>query len=888
MGRPEPAGAVSASPVRDTGPSRRRRAVVLLLVGVMVVASFSTGVALWDATHPPPSRHAPPAQLTPLVVTVNSHKNKQCAHVATCATTATSFSVHSNVWVFVGFSNTTSPTAISVTGCPQLTWTTQKTLTSSTTNGQRVWNATEATAQSCAVVVNFTSALTNYVIVVVDVSKSTLVSLDVLSAGSTGTTGSTASDSQTTTVNNDLVLEGVSIGKNAGLTAGGSATQVDTGNVGTGPGVAEGVDDQTVATAGATTMTETWTGNAIWTAVTVSLKPAAVPAAPTGLTVGTLTTTTVPLTWTQPAGAALDVNDTVYQATYASGACGAYSTKYSVGSATTSFTVTGLTSGGDYCFEVTEWNTTGESAASAAVTNVVTLHVPPAPTGLVASPQPGTTNQIQLQWVNPTGTNVNATVYQGTAACASLTGQDAGGPTTTSYLWTTGLSALTTYGFEVRVWNATGQGTATSCVTATTYGAPGGPPTGVQATAETTTSISLSWSQPTGTLVNDTVRYGTPSGATCSSTTTVSTGGVASAFTVTALAPFTTYCFQVSAWTNGAQSAWSTPIFNATTLAGTPGAPTNLVQTGATITTVTVGWTGATPSSGSIQNYTVFYGTSCSALSSSATNGNAVPSITITALAAGTTYCWRVSEWTQGGQSARSAFSNFTTDNALPGAVTSLHFVSAGSTNLTFAWTQATGVIVNDTFELGASCAALTEHSTGVATTWTQNGLVHATTYCVAVFAWSNGGFGPEVWSNGSTQGATPPAPLYLNLSSHGNTFLSVTWVNPSGYTLINDTVYVHATTCGPPWTLHISTLGVAASYNITGLVASTTYCIEVTAWDAQSPPSAPLIAQTSGNPGGGGFVGPNPFDPLWLVFAVILFFLVVLLVIALGSRRRR
>lgn len=112
------------------------------------------------------------------------------------------------------------------------------------------------------------------------------------------------------------------------------------------------------ATTSVTVWTHGWYGTSAYYADDLSLigpggAPVTVPAAPAGLTAGTPTATSVPLSWTASSGA------TGYQV---------YRGGTKVASVTgTSTTVTGLTASTAYSFQVTATNSAGESAKSAAV-----------------------------------------------------------------------------------------------------------------------------------------------------------------------------------------------------------------------------------------------------------------------------------------------------------------------------------------------------------------------------------------------------------------------------------------------------------------------------------------------------------------------------------------
>ena len=115
-------------------------------------------------------------------------------------------------------------------------------------------------------------------------------------------------------------------------------------------------------------------GTGTWTSAT---QAATLTAAPTSLAAGTVTSKTIPLTWTAPSttpSSGVITSYTVLQATYSGGSCGSYSTSYSTGNSSTSYTVKGLTTGAAYCFEVKAVDSGGTSGPSAALTDIVPMY----------------------------------------------------------------------------------------------------------------------------------------------------------------------------------------------------------------------------------------------------------------------------------------------------------------------------------------------------------------------------------------------------------------------------------------------------------------------------------------------------------------------------------
>ncbi len=116
----------------------------------------------------------------------------------------------------------------------------------------------------------------------------------------------------------------------------------------------------------------------LWGNFTTANVPSQLPGPPTGLTNTTTTATSVALIWTNPGGGGL-LNVTVYWAIGSS--CSVAMNASSVGSAGTTFTVTGLLSLTQYAFAVTAWNSTGESPQSNCFLNTTTVFPPPPPSG---------------------------------------------------------------------------------------------------------------------------------------------------------------------------------------------------------------------------------------------------------------------------------------------------------------------------------------------------------------------------------------------------------------------------------------------------------------------------------------------------------------------------
>jgi endo-1,4-beta-xylanase len=193
------------------------------------------------------------------------------------------------------------------------------------------------------------------------------------------------------------------------------------------------------------------------------------PTAPTNLVASSTTASSVSLTWTASTD---NVGVTGYQVLRAPGASGGAFAQ--VGTSTTpSFTNTGLTASTTYRFQVRAVDAAGNTSA---VSNTVTAatqagggdtQAPTAPSNLAST---GTTSSsVSLSWTGSTD-NVGVTGYQILRAPGASGGTftQVGTSTTTSFT-NSGLTASTTYRFQVRAVDAAGNTSAVSnTVTAVT------------------------------------------------------------------------------------------------------------------------------------------------------------------------------------------------------------------------------------------------------------------------------------------------------------------------------------------------------------------------------------------------------------------------------------
>jgi len=477
------------------------------------------------------------------------------------------------------------------------------------------------------------------------------------------------------------------------------------------------------------------------------------------------------------------------------------------------------------------------------------------------SPAAASPTQVNLAWTASTETGGTVANYliercQGASCTAFAQIGMSAQPNYTD----TSVTPATTYTYRVRAIDTANTVSAYSATVTATV--PAGPvptaPTNLAASASSNTQIDLTWTAATetgGTIANYLIER--CQGASCTTFTQIGTS-VSPAFSDAGLLGSTSYSYRVRAVDTGNTAGPYSNTATATTPAPTFLAPANLAVTGTTSTQVSLAWTAATETGGTITNYLVerCQGASCTTFTQIGTSVSTA--FSDAGLLGSTSYSYRVRA--TDATSDFSGYSNTATGTtAAPTltAPTGLTGTAISSTQINLAWTAATetgGTITNYLVERcqGASCTTFTQIGTSVSTAFSDAGLLGSTSYSYRVRATDGTNLGPYSSTAGATtQAPTLTAPTGLTGTAISSTQINLSWTaaTETGGTITN---YLVERCQGASCTT-FTQIGTSAStaFNDTGLTASTSYRYRVRATDGTNlgPYSSIVTTATPAGP---------------------------------------
>jgi subtilisin family serine protease len=279
---------------------------------------------------------------------------------------------------------------------------------------------------------------------------------------------------------------------------------------------------------------------------------AQVPAAPANLQATAVSPTQVNLTWADSSN-----NETGFRIQRRSSGSGSWTDATTVTQNTTIWQNNGLSSGQTYSYRVIAYNGTGDSVPSNEAT-ATTPSVPVAPSNLQAtltSPL-----LITLNWSDNSNNENGFRIWRRIGSVGSFNEIASVGPNVTSYQ-NSGLTAGVSYFYRVTAINTFGESIESNEASATTPGVPQTPPaapSGLTATPNSSSQVTLSWTDNSGNEAGFRLRRKDPGSSGWVEIATV--GANVTNFQNTGLTASTSYVYQVTAYNSIGESAGSNEV----------------------------------------------------------------------------------------------------------------------------------------------------------------------------------------------------------------------------------------------------------------------------------------------------------------------------------------
>ncbi|MFA5794913.1 MAG: fibronectin type III domain-containing protein [Candidatus Brocadiia bacterium] len=397
------------------------------------------------------------------------------------------------------------------------------------------------------------------------------------------------------------------------------------------------------------------------------------PGAPTSLISTAVTSSRVNLNWTDHANNedGFKIDRKVVS--------GSYTQIATVGSSATSYIDTDVLASTTYYYRVRSYNSAGDSDYSnEANTTTPTPTIPNAPTSLASTTI--ASFRIDLSWVENSLNEDGYKIERKTGVAGSY--QQIGVATTATYI-DAELFGNTTYYYRIRAYNTAGDSAYSNETYATTPAATvPNAPTSLVATIITSFRIDLTWTDNANNESGFKIER-SPDGTTYTLMANVNTN--VRSYSDTSLNYSTAYYYRVLAYNEAGDSAYSN-VVNGTTPAPTiPNAPTGMVATAETSSSVRLIWEdNSTNESGfkierksGVENYKLV--------------GVPGPSITLytDTVSPSTTYTYRIKSYNETGDSAYSNEPTVTTPAlTTPTAPASLLVMTVSASQINVRWTD--------------------------------------------------------------------------------------------------------------------------------------------------------------------------------------------------------
>ena len=363
--------------------------------------------------------------------------------------------------------------------------------------------------------------------------------------------------------------------------------------------------------------------NGTESAYTSTLNVTTQPAAPSGLTINSITSSKVTLGWTDNSS-----GETGFTVERSSDGGSTWSVVGTVSANSVSFSDNAVSEGLSYSYYVFASNAGGNSTN----TGTVVANIPPAaPSGLTSSNVSG--SSVTLTWTNNSSHQTGFYVERSTDGGSTYT-QIANVTSGVTYT-DTSTSEATSYVYRVRAYGTTGNSAYSPTKSVNT---PVNTPTNLTAVTISTTEIDLSWTDNSAKEQHYSLQRSTDGGSSWSTTITLAAN--TTSYQNTALSEGTTYTYRLQATRSpSSQNSTFTPDQGATTL---PATPSGVTATAASDSQVTVSWTNNSVGNPGASGFTIQRSLDGTSWSLAGTAGAGATSFGDTGLTELTAYHYRV------------------------------------------------------------------------------------------------------------------------------------------------------------------------------------------------------------------------------------------------------
>ncbi len=445
----------------------------------------------------------------------------------------------------------------------------------------------------------------------------------------------------------------------------------------------------------------------------------------------------------------------------------------------TTYQVTGLSANTNYYYRIRSYNPSGTSGNSGTI-NV--LSAPAVPTTTAATSIINTS--FNANWNSSTGATGYrldvSTVSNFTSFVGIYNNKDVSNVTTYSV---SGLSGNTTYYYRVRSYNASGTSGNSTSINLTTAVDPSGVPTTNPATNVAQTSFSANWNAVAGAdgyRLDVSTDWNFGAGTFITNFENRNVGNLVT-YSVIGLTNGTTYYYRLRSYNVSGTSGNS----GSRTVLTLPETPTSTIATSLTAASFSANWNASTGATGYYLDVATDIGFTSFVVGFNNTDVSNVTTYSVTSLAGGTTYYYRVRAYNGSGASGNSGT---ITVLSLPSAPTATAASSLAETSFNANWNPVTGAdgyrldVASDiSFGAGTFLSGFQDKDVSGVTTYSISGLTEGTNYYYRVRAYD--GSGTSTNSNLITALTLPQVPVATVATSVGGTSFSANWNSVTGAT---------------------------------------------------------------------------------------------------------